>query len=341
MIQNSYYFYIFAVETIIKMKNRIEYIDIAKGIGIILVVCSHTDALGWMWLFMGMFVPIFYFCSGYTYTRKMSFKESMKRQFVKLLVPYIFFNVLLFLVFGHFSLRELVGIFYSRYCLFPLYNTPNLKFLTSGNYPLWFLTSMFVTYFLFYIIVYHERFKYYFLSCYAILAMAFTMSPVLLPWSIDTAPLTALIMYTGLEVRRRELLSINVWQILILALLYIGLQCYGGDINLSVRMYGNSISLYFVMAAIGSFIVLYCSKFLQGSLVGIILMALGRHSMTIFCVEMAFIVWTKDVLRWVSPNSELNEVAGIFEIIVALIGGYLLSVLLHKNRLLRRITYGS
>lgn len=41
------------------MKERLEHVDIAKGIGIVLVVCSHSDALPLMWLMMGMFVPIF------------------------------------------------------------------------------------------------------------------------------------------------------------------------------------------------------------------------------------------------------------------------------------------
>lgn len=114
-----------------------------------------------------------------------------------------------------------------------------------------------------------------------------------------------------------------------------------GRMLLFMRMFCNSISLYFVIAVIGSFIVLYCSKFLQGSLIGIILMTLGKHSMTILCVEIAFIVWTKDVLRWMFTNSEYNEVAGVFEIIVTLMGGYLLSVLLHKSKLLSRVAYGS
>ena len=35
------------------VQNRLEYVDIAKGIGIVLVVCSHSDALGLMWLMMG------------------------------------------------------------------------------------------------------------------------------------------------------------------------------------------------------------------------------------------------------------------------------------------------
>ena len=151
------------------MNKRLDYVDIAKGIGIVLVVCSHSDALGLMWLMMGMFVPIFYFCSGYTFTMKGTLMECMKKRFRKLFIPYLFFNLLMFCAFMHFSLREIVGVFYSRYSLYPLDVTPNIKFLTSGNYPMWFLTSMIVSYLFFYLLVYYDRFKYWLFPIYVIL----------------------------------------------------------------------------------------------------------------------------------------------------------------------------
>lgn len=46
--------------------KRLEFIDIAKGIGIILVVLSHTVRADLMYYTAAFFVPIFFFCSGYT-----------------------------------------------------------------------------------------------------------------------------------------------------------------------------------------------------------------------------------------------------------------------------------
>ena len=323
------------------MKERLEYVDIAKGLGILLVVCSHSDALDLMWLMMGMFVPIFYFCSGYTYSNKGTLKESMKKRARRLLVPYIFFNVALFVAFWHFSVREIFGMLYSRYCLYPLYDTPNIKFLTSGNYPLWFLTSMVMTYFLFYLTVYFVRYKYVLLSLYAMASVAFTYSPILLPWSIDTAPLTAIVMYAGMECRKRDLMSINIIPVICLLLVYIGLQYVGGDMNLSVRMYGTSIAIYYVLAIFGSFIVLWCCKYLQGTIVGRCFLTLGKHSLTIFSIEIAFIVLAKDIWHWLFPSVALGYAAGVFEIFLAILGGWTVSVLLHKNTFLRQIAYGT
>ena len=273
------------------MNKRLDYVDIAKGIGIVLVVCSHSDALGLMWLMMGMFVPIFYFCSGYTYSMKGTLMECMKKRFRKLFIPYLFFNLLMFCAFMHFSLREIVGVFYSRYCLYPLDVTPNIKFLTSGNYPMWFLTSMIVSYLFFYLLVYFDRFKYWLFSIYVILTIVLDRIPILLPWSLDTAFLTALFMYAGMVVRSRDYISAKWWQVGLILSVYIGLHLVGGNMNLSVRMYGTSVFIYFILGCLGSFVVLWGARFLEDTIVGRLFLTLGKHSLTIFCIQMIFIVW--------------------------------------------------
>ncbi|MBQ9230496.1 MAG: acyltransferase family protein [Prevotella sp.] len=322
------------------MNSRLEYVDIAKGIGIVLVVCSHSDALGLMWFFMGMFVPIFYFCSGYIFSMKgTKMTALMLRRFRKLFVPYLFFNFVLFCLFRHLSIREIVGVFYSRYCFYPLDVSPNIKFLTSGNYPMWFLTSMIVTYFLFYVIIYYEKYRISIITVYVILTFAFTKSPILLPWSLDTAFLTALFMYAGALVRRYNLMSAKIWQIVLLLIIYVGLQYVGGEINLSVRMYGTSVVGYFLLGTIGSFIVLWGARFWENSGVGKFFSILGQHSLTIFCIQMAFIVLAKDVFQHLLPDMPIGYLTGIFEIAIALLGGWLVSVVIHKNDYLSRLLF--
>ena len=172
-------------------------------------------------------------------------------------------------------------------------------------------------------------------------SVAFTYSPILLPWSIDTAPLTAIVMYAGMECRKRDLMSINIIPVICLLLVYIGLQYVGGDMNLSVRMYGTSIAIYYVLAIFGSFIVLWCCKYLQGTIVGRCFLTLGKHSLTIFSIEIAFIVLAKDIWHWLFPSVALGYAAGVFEIFLAILGGWTVSVLLHKNTFLRQIAYGT
>jgi len=283
-----------------------------------------------------MFVPIFYFCSGYTYSMKGTFKECMKKRLRKLFVPYLFYSILMFIAFMHFSLREVLGVFYSRYCLYPLTVSPNIKFMTSGNYPMWFLTSMIVSYFFFYLIVYYEKIRYCFLFSYVIITVVLTRCPILLPWSIDTAFLTALFMYAGMLVRKKNYILADIWQVGLLVIAYVGLQLIGGDINLSVRMYGTSVIIYFVLGCLGSYVVLWVARRIERTFLGNIFLSLGRHSMTIFCIQMFFIYWAKTVFHYFFPQEHVPYYAGIFEVIIALSGGWMVSKLIHRSHFLDR-----
>ena len=318
------------------MSKRLEYVDIAKGIGLILVVCSHSDAFDLMWYMMDMCIPLFFFCSGYTFKMKGTFRESMTKKFRRLFVPYLFFNVVLFCLVCHFSLRELVGIIYSRYSLYPLDVSPNIKFFTSGNYPMWYLTSMIVSYFLFYLLVYYEKYKHALMFLYALLIICFIKSPVLLPWSIDTAPLTELLIYVGMKVRKHNLISMDIFLVMFLVLIYIGLRSVGGELNISVRMYGTSVAIYFLLAIIAPFLVLWGSRYLEGTFVGKVFSILGQHSLTIFCVQLFFIVWAKELYQYFFPQMPIGYMAGLLEIFFALVGGWIISLLLHRNKFISR-----
>lgn len=321
------------------MKERIEYVDISKGIGLVLVVCSHSHAFDLMWLLMDMCIPIFFFCSGYTFKMKGTFKESMVKKFRRLFVPYLFFNVVMFCLFCHFSMRELVGILYSRYSLYPLNVTPNIKFFTSGNYPMWYLTSMIVSYFLFYLLVYYAKYKHALMLMYAMLIICFMKCPILLPWSIDTAPLTAMLIYVGMKARLHDLIFMDIYQVFFIILIYVGLRLVGGELNISVRMFGTSVAIYFLLAIIAPFVVLWSSKYLEGTSIGKVFRVLGQHSLTIFCIQIIFIVWATELYQYLFPQIRVGYLAGLFEILFALVGGLIVSILLHKSRFLSRLLF--
>lgn len=70
----------------INEKERKIYVDMAKGIGILLVIYSHAmtgenRAISWACTF---FMPMFFICSGLCYSKPKSFLENFK----KTLFPY-------------------------------------------------------------------------------------------------------------------------------------------------------------------------------------------------------------------------------------------------------------
>ena len=76
------------------MSKRIEYLDIAKGIGILLVVLGHNDfeviSVFVQRLIYSFHMPLFFFLSGYFLNAAIPFFEFVKKRFNSLLKPYLF-----------------------------------------------------------------------------------------------------------------------------------------------------------------------------------------------------------------------------------------------------------
>ena len=80
------------------MGQRLEFIDIAKGIGIILVVIGHS--IGWLvpyhWIY-SFHMPFFFFISGFLFTiQGKNFLTFTKKRIRSLLLPAMFFTILLY-----------------------------------------------------------------------------------------------------------------------------------------------------------------------------------------------------------------------------------------------------
>ena len=271
-------------------KERLNYVDILKGIGILLVIFSHSGAEkdGAMAYVGGVFIPLFFIVSGYTYKhRSHSFLMFMKKRIRRLLVPYFFFSALLLLLYKRFSLLDVIGVFYSRYCLYPYDSGDNVFLMGGGNPPLWFLTSMLTAFVPFYFLMKYPTKAYWLLFLYAIITFLCQFLPVLLPWSVDTACLQASFMYLGFRIRNcHHVMDSSSIFFLLTLVTYIAACFLNGELNVSVREYGRSFLVYFLTGALGTIILLWLSQKLESSYVSSLLAGIGRHSLVIFCVQM-------------------------------------------------------
>ena len=94
-------------------------------------------------------------------------------------------------------LLAIIGIFYSRYALYPLNESENVLFLQIGNSPLWFLTSMFIGCMLFYVIMEIARDS-----------------------MIKTAFLTAWFMLIGYNMKKKFLKRYSIFYIALVSIIY-------------------------------------------------------------------------------------------------------------------------
>jgi polysaccharide biosynthesis protein PslL len=123
------------------MSKRIEYIDIAKGIGILLVVLGHNDfeviSLFVQRLIYSFHMPLFFFLSGYFLNTAVPFFDFFKKRFNALLKPFLF---TIFLIYFASVSFEKMG-----------FNTAITRIVKSlygsGHYldwvQLWFLPHLF------------------------------------------------------------------------------------------------------------------------------------------------------------------------------------------------------
>lgn len=310
--------------------NRLDYIDILKGIGILLVIFSHSGAeTGAMAYVGGVFIPLFFIASGYTYkNREQSFGAFIGKKSRRLLVPYFFFSVILLLLYKRFSILDIIGVFYSRYCLYPFDSCDNVFLMGGGNPPLWFLTSMLTAFIPFYFLMKYSS-KVYWLLLFAIFTFSCQFLPVLLPWSIDTACLQASFMYVGVTLRNNRHVMDRPSIFYLLALIaYIVICILNGELNVSVREYGVSFLLYFLTGVLGTIFLLWFSKKLESTFLCSVLSNIGRHSLVIFCVQMFLLRICHqifhDVLHFPTEGLLFYGVS-IVKILLVAIGGMYLS----------------
>lgn len=132
--------------------DRVRWIDIAKGIGIIFVIYAHVlGSHDYRHLIYAFHMPFFFFLSGAVYKsdKYINVLNFLKKNIKSILIPYLIFAFVSFILwltrFNSFNnihpqiIKQFLSIFYGN---------SNLGLLAFNNI-LWFLPALFVTKFLF------------------------------------------------------------------------------------------------------------------------------------------------------------------------------------------------
>ena len=127
-----------------------KYLDVARGIGLLLVIISHSCGLSPY--LINYYIPLFFVVSGYLYKPGRSYGENVVHKAKRLLVPYFGYSALLLVFYRAIGRtwqetgRSALGVLYSRYCLFDTTTHQDNVFLfTVANGAMWYLTAFFVT----------------------------------------------------------------------------------------------------------------------------------------------------------------------------------------------------
>ncbi len=115
------------------MGKRIDYIDIAKAIGILLVLLGHLIPDGYNSLksvIYSFHMPLFFILSGMT-LKDLNFTIFAKKRFYSVLLPYLLWAA----IFSKFSFKN---------CAYIIYGSNESLQRAGSNAMLWFLVSMFI-----------------------------------------------------------------------------------------------------------------------------------------------------------------------------------------------------
>ena len=273
----------------IENKKRVQYIDIARGIAIILMVIGHTIDQGVKRnIIFSFHMPLFIIISGFFYKDK-PFKKTIKDIFLKLILPYIICTLLVNIVkcndihyLGNQILEWLKQIVFSYSYIGKLKFTENV----SGLGALWFFPLLALVRLIFIAIKKISENDNIKLCAFCMLisyvGYILGINKYFLPFSLDIAMLCLIFYCFGYILSKNDLLekllSNNIAILIMLTIWVIGIKF--NWIEIAIRRYPNGA--YSIMTAIcGTMVILKISQLIEKyfKVLGNVLAWYGKNSM--------------------------------------------------------------
>ena len=238
-----------------KQASRIEYVDLYRGIGILLMVMGH---IGFGKIFdhyvHAFHMPMFFFASGYFFKRDQSSRSFFASKVKALLVPYLVYTVVIYALFTP-----------EEPLLYILVYLNSTGFISAA---LWFLTALFIANCIYWVLcyfIYSEKILNVFVILIALSGSLFHLfykKPCI--FAFDAAMVGCGMMHAGFLFRKQNIIASRMkalsWPKLILALIINGiLIIINGSVNMREGYYG--IIPLFWLNAIGASILLWIISF--------------------------------------------------------------------------------
>ena len=315
---------------IINMKKRVGYYDIAKGIGIILVVIAHIEymPLELRKYIVTFHMPAFFVISGMlmnlTGEAGRPFKPLLLNKIQRIMIPYFVFSLVYpliewvrFLVTGdgysaeHFWQDIFVGI------------------TMTGVSVLWFLPALFFSELLVLFIVRHYKKPVYLIAYVLILALLWCLPFLIQPmalvlWRIVICSFLVLAGYLLYPMIKK---GAGYPVILLPAAVFMFVILYftgelNGIVDLHYVLLGNK-ALYYLNALMGSVALVFLSIFTEERLGGMperVLTFFGRHSLFIMITHINFFVlYLGEKIAFAASNATSRAKDPIFNIVATVV----------------------
>ncbi|MDE7387725.1 MAG: acyltransferase [Muribaculaceae bacterium] len=268
-------------------KPRIEFIDLAKGVCILLVVLMHAGYTNDLPALKAMRMPLYFILSGLFFKDYGSFLNFLYKKINKILIPFCFFAIVGIILCRVFYVSASIpGII-----LTPFYAP------TIANYPIWFLICLFWVNLLYCVIsititnafvrgfmVFIVGLVGYFLNVHDVYIPLFIASVCsALPFFyIGTLLRKVPIFYDSHKDIRNMAMGVTLIGIVIIYCLFYGTPYIQFRVN---HYHGNAIASYIVSLSMVFGLFLVCKYIVWLPIVSY----LGRYSIIVLCLHAIFL----------------------------------------------------
>lgn len=302
------------METIAK-NQRLDWIDFARGAGVLLVIIGHAGiSLLPKYVIYGFHVPLFFIISGICFSVKPEdkFLTFLLKKIKTILIPY-FFVSFIWMIFDTAS-AAISGDFSFDF----LFNTI-LRYVLQRHYrPIWFLPCIFLSeLFLFFIVKLLYKIKDRTVAAAAIILIFFASAilysqyiRIYLPWCADLILTAVPFMLIGFllkdEIRYKHTFNIKPATIVFLFIISITINAanivfFNNHISINIVLgYYANYMLFVISSLTGSFALIGLSKCIEKNR---IINYIGRNSIIFFSLHhILFLATAPD-----EPVSTLKE----------------------------------
>ncbi|MBP2657674.1 MAG: hypothetical protein H6Q69_706 [Firmicutes bacterium] len=292
------------------MNSRIEYIDIAKALGIIFVVIGHAG-LGGIGKFIYLFhMPLFFLISGYFFQDNytLNFSKFITKRIKSLYIPFIKFELIflvlhnVFVNYNIYSTNPNVNGVQSFYTLSDYIHHALSIFIFNGTElllaPLWFLTVLFTANIIFWVISkisvkYGENYRLVLLLLCFCLGNLFTKfkigiinSMVFVPEFINVSLVVVFIFYLGYLYRQHEnKINLNSKPLLIASTLILLLLREYSEMDMRRNFYTDPAMLL-IGTLFGTYFTFYIAKHISNPRAKNILKYIGNNTVPIMALHL-------------------------------------------------------
>lgn len=324
-------------------KNRIAYVDIAKGLAIWLMVIGHMDISEQIRIYIYSFhMPLFFILSGLFFKRDRPFLINLKSSIKSILWPYFTFSVInLFVCWVSPYLHpELYYDMHGKEIFFAAIRgiflgtdqiTPT-SFMPLG--ALWFLVSLFTIQVLTSALAALVRNNRIFLLMATIIPIAlFLVTRTNMPFSVRSSMMAMPFYCLGYALRDIDFSGIphRGYFFMILALFFVFIIPLNGFCTIDECIYGKSILLFYVNAVIATIMVLVACSFIAGKRISRYLELIGQQTLVILGMHAFPMIVMKVAGVLFFGNAVLSSLPFILLVsVVVLVVSYMMGIIISK-----------